>query len=107
MQTNIEILMVLGFAVPEGRGKWACCFEIRLATGADALLLAPLLYRGELHGRRFLDAEAAVVAARQAGEREARRCIGGGQRGETGTERYCIVLESAASMVGRRPGRLR
>lgn len=69
MEGNREMLVVHGFAVREGKGKWACCYEIRLAAeGKDFLL-----YRGELHGRRFDTEQAAVTAAREAGECEARR----------------------------------
>ncbi|MFC4523515.1 hypothetical protein [Cupriavidus pinatubonensis] len=68
MEVGLEFLVVRGFAVREGRGKWACCFEIRLATQCDE----PLLYRGELHGRQFDCELAAAEAAREAGEREAR-----------------------------------
>jgi hypothetical protein len=68
MECGLEFLVVRGFAVREGRGKWACCFEIRLATQSDE----PLLYRGELHGRQFDCELAAAEAAREAGEREAR-----------------------------------
>ncbi|WP_354685365.1 hypothetical protein [Cupriavidus necator] len=67
MKGGLEYLVVRGFAVREGRGKWACCFEIRLAGVGDQ----PLLYRGELHGRRFDCEHAAAEAAREAGEREA------------------------------------
>ncbi len=64
-----QVLIVHGFAVREGKGKWACCYEIRRAgAGGD-----DLLYRGELHGRRFDSESAAVPAAREAGECEARR----------------------------------
>ncbi len=68
MEGGLEFLIVRGFAVREGRGKWACCFEIRLATQSGE----PLLYRGELHGRQFDCELAAAEAAREAGEREAR-----------------------------------
>ncbi|MDQ0143027.1 hypothetical protein [Cupriavidus necator] len=79
MEEGLEFLVVRGFAVREGRGKWACCFEIRLAAqrgpgcGADGAAHSdePLLYRGELHGRRFDCELAAADAARAAGEREA------------------------------------
>lgn len=67
MKGGMEYLVVHGFAVREGRGKWACCFEIRLAGAGEQ----PLLYRGELHGRRFDCEHAAAEAAREAGEREA------------------------------------
>lgn len=67
MKGGMECLVVHGFALREGRGKWACCFEIRLAGVGDQ----PLLYRGELHGRRFDCEHAATEAAREAGEREA------------------------------------
>ena len=59
MENGLDILVVRGFAVPEGRGKWACCYEIRLTTGRDE----PLLYRGELHGRRYACEAAAIAAA--------------------------------------------
>jgi len=69
MEGNLEMLVVHGFAVREGKGKWACCYEIRLAgEGRDCLL-----YRGELHGKRFDTEQAAIAAAREAGEYEARR----------------------------------
>lgn len=68
MERGIDILVVHGFAVREGREKWACCYEIRLA-----IIGGPLLYRGELHGRRFPTEDAAVIAAREIGEREANR----------------------------------
>ncbi|MEC3764034.1 MULTISPECIES: hypothetical protein [Cupriavidus] len=79
MEAGLEFLVVRGFAVREGRGKWACCFEIRLAAhheqgcGADGAAGSdePLLYRGELHGRQFDCELAAADAARAAGEREA------------------------------------
>ncbi|RDK10861.1 hypothetical protein [Cupriavidus lacunae] len=79
MKPGLEFLVVRGFAVREGRGKWACCFEIRLAAqcgegcGADCAAGSdePLLYRGELHGRQFDCELAAADAARAAGEREA------------------------------------
>jgi hypothetical protein len=66
MDRNLDILVVHGFAVREGRGKWACCYEIRLA-----ILGGPLLYRGELHGRSFATEDAAIFAALDFGEREA------------------------------------
>jgi len=66
MDSRLDILVVHGFAVREGRGKWACCYEIRLA-----ILGAPLLYRGELHGRSFATEDAAIFAALEIGEREA------------------------------------
>ncbi|WP_019449789.1 hypothetical protein [Cupriavidus sp. BIS7] len=66
MDRNLDILVVHGFAVREGRGKWACCYEIRLA-----ILGGPLLYRGELHGRSFATEDAAIFAALDIGEREA------------------------------------
>ena len=69
MDCCVDILVVHGFAVREGRGKWACCYEIRLAI-IDG---GPLLYRGELHGRRFASEAAAIVAALEIGEREAGR----------------------------------
>lgn len=69
MERGLDILVVHGFAVREGRGKWACCYEIRLAI-VDG---GPLLYRGELHGRRFASEAAAIVAACEIGEREASR----------------------------------
>lgn len=68
MEHSLDILVVHGFAVREGRGKWACCYEIRLA-----IIGGPLLYRGELHGRRFATEDAAVLAACEIGEREANR----------------------------------
>jgi hypothetical protein len=68
MDRSLDILVVHGFAVREGRGKWACCYEIRLA-----ILGAPLLYRGELHGRSFATEDAAIFAAMEIGEREANR----------------------------------
>ncbi|KAI3591351.1 hypothetical protein ACIPID_15760 [Cupriavidus sp. CER94] len=68
MEHSLDILIVRGFAVREGRGKWACCYEIRLA-----IIGGPLLYRGELHGRCFATEDAAIVAAREIGEREASR----------------------------------
>lgn len=74
MKAGTAVLIVRGFAVPEGRNKWACCYEIRLDSGCDQ----PLLYRGELHGRAFVSEHAAVVAAREAGELEARRRIEAG-----------------------------
>jgi hypothetical protein len=80
MEAGLEFLVVRGFAVREGRGKWACCFEIRLAASLDDGCHAganegsdePLLYRGELHGRQFDCELAPADAARAAGEREAR-----------------------------------
>jgi hypothetical protein len=80
MEAGLEFLVVRGFAVREGRGKWACCFEIRLAAhrgdGCNAACAdgsdEPLLYRGELHGRLFDCELAAADAARAAGEHEAR-----------------------------------
>lgn len=74
MNGGSAVLIVRGFAVPEGRNKWACCYEIRLASACDG----PLVYRGELHGRAFCSEDAAVIAAREAGEREARRRIAAG-----------------------------
>ncbi len=68
MERSLDFLVVHGFAVREGRGKWACCYEIRLA-----IIGGPLLYRGELHGRCFATEDAAVVAARAIGEQEACR----------------------------------
>lgn len=68
MERSLEFLVVHGFAVREGRDKWACCYEIRLA-----IIGGPLLYRGELHGRRYATEDAAIVAAREIGEREASR----------------------------------
>ncbi|ABF12692.1 hypothetical protein ACUXAV_004127 [Cupriavidus metallidurans] len=70
MDRSLDILAVHGFAVREGRGKWACCYEIRLA-----IVGGPLLYRGELHGRNFATEEAAIIAAVEIGEREAGRHI--------------------------------
>ncbi|MFJ4291628.1 hypothetical protein ACIP1U_17850 [Cupriavidus sp. NPDC089707] len=67
MEGGMDYLVVHGFAVREGRGKWACCFEIRLAGAGEQ----PLLYRGELHGRRFDCEHAAAQAAHEAGQREA------------------------------------
>ncbi|CAG9181928.1 hypothetical protein [Cupriavidus pampae] len=86
MERGLDILVVHGFAVREGRGKWACCYEIRLAINNGEPLL---LYRGELHGRCFPSEAAAVVAAHEIGEREASR-----------------HLESARAMIvaGPRPG---
>ncbi len=81
MENRAEILVVHGFAVREGRGKWACCYEIRLVSAAGE----SLLYRGELHGLRFATEAAATSAAREAGEDEARR-----------------HLESVRAMVGAR-----
>jgi len=72
MEVGLEFLVVRGFAVREGRGKWACCFEIRLAAASGEADDEPLLYRGELHGRQFDCELAAAAAAREAGEREAR-----------------------------------
>ncbi|KWR89007.1 hypothetical protein [Cupriavidus sp. IDO] len=72
MEVGLEFLVIRGFAVREGRGKWACCFEIRLAARSDEGSDEPLLYRGELHGRQFDCELAAADAAREAGEREAR-----------------------------------
>ncbi|WP_454765660.1 hypothetical protein [Cupriavidus campinensis] len=69
MERGLDILVVHGFAVREGRGKWACCYEIRLAIVGGG----PLLYRGELHGRRFATEAAAILAACEIGEREASR----------------------------------
>lgn len=69
METVSNTLVVHGFAMREGRGKWACCYEIRLVTADGELLL----YRGELHGRRYATEAAAASAAREAGEGEARR----------------------------------
>lgn len=74
MNGGSAVLIVRGFAVPEGRNKWACCYEIRLASACDG----PLVHRGELHGRAFCSEDAAVIAAREAGEREARRRIAAG-----------------------------
>ncbi|ESJ26533.1 hypothetical protein B551_0201080 [Cupriavidus sp. HPC(L)] len=74
MNGGSAVLIVRGFAVPEGRNKWACCYEIRLASASDG----PLVHRGELHGRAFCSEDAAVIAAREAGEREARRRIAAG-----------------------------
>ncbi|RZT31829.1 hypothetical protein [Cupriavidus agavae] len=68
MESGIDILVIHGFAVREGRDKWACCYEIRLAV-----IGGPLLYRGELHGRRHPTEAAAVVAALAVGEQEATR----------------------------------
>nr|WP_315597745.1 hypothetical protein [uncultured Cupriavidus sp.] len=68
MERSLDILVVHGFAVREGRNKWACCYEIRLA-----IIGGPLLYRGELHGRRFATEDAAIIAAREIGEQEACR----------------------------------
>ena len=78
MNGSLDVLVVRGFAMREGRGKWACCYEVRLATARDE----PLLYRGELHGRSFASESAAVLAAREAGSakpcsestRSVRRC---------------------------------
>ena len=70
MDRSLDILAVHGFAVREGRGKWACCYEIRLA-----IVGGPLWYRGELHGRNFATEEAAIIAAVEIGEREAGRHI--------------------------------
>ena len=64
----VDILVVHGFAVREGRDMWACCYEIRLA-----IIGGPLLYRGELHGLYFATEDAAIVAAREIGEQEASR----------------------------------
>lgn len=89
MEAGLEFLVIRGFAVREGRGKWACCFEIRLAAslnegsnagtnaGATESSDEPLLYRGELHGRQFDCELAAADAARAAGEREARLRVEG------------------------------
>lgn len=68
MEHSLDILIVHGFAVREGRGKWACCYEIRLA-----MIGGPLLYRGELHGRCHATEDAAIVAAIEIGQREASR----------------------------------
>ena len=68
MERSLDILVVHGFAVREGRDKWACCYEIRLAV-----IGGPLLYRGELHGRHHPSEAAAIVAARAIGEEEASR----------------------------------
>nr|WP_223851584.1 hypothetical protein [Cupriavidus pauculus] len=72
MERGLDILVVHGFAVREGRGKWACCYEIRLAIVSGEPLL---LYRGELHGRRYPTEAAAIVAACEIGEREATRHV--------------------------------
>ncbi|WP_354677072.1 hypothetical protein [Cupriavidus plantarum] len=72
MERGLDILLIHGFAVREGRGKWACCYEIRLAIVSGEPLL---LYRGELHGRRFPTEAAAIVAACEIGEREASRHV--------------------------------
>lgn len=69
MERGVDILVVHGFAVREGRGKWACCYEIRLAIAGGG----PLLYRGELHGLRYATEAAAILAACEIGEREATR----------------------------------
>ena len=75
MERSLDILVVHGFAVREGRDKWACCYEIRLA-----IIGGPLLYRGELHGRRFVSEAAAVVAAQEIGQQEATRHLAAAQR---------------------------
>lgn len=74
MEAGMAVLIVHGFALREGRNKWACCYEIRVASGREQALL----YRGELHGRAFVSEQAAIVAAREAGELEARRRIAAG-----------------------------
>lgn len=74
MDARTAVLIVRGFAVREGRNKWACCYEIRMAGGREQTLV----HRGELHGRAFHDEQAAIVAAREAGELEARRRIAAG-----------------------------
>lgn len=74
MEAGMAVLIVHGFALREGRNKWACCYEIRVASGQEQALL----YRGELHGRAFVSEHAAIVAAREAGELEARRRIAAG-----------------------------
>jgi hypothetical protein len=89
MDNGLDVLIVRGFAMPEGRGKWACCYEIRLATGRNE----PLLFRGELHGRSYLTQEAATCAAREAGEREARRRIESVRAQLLARHEYCIVFE--------------
>lgn len=75
MERSLDILVVNGFAVRKGRDKWACCYEIRLA-----IIGGPLLYRGELHGRRFVSEAAAVVAAQEIGQQEAARHLAAAQR---------------------------
>jgi hypothetical protein len=88
MDAGMDILVVRGFAVPEGRGKWACCYEIRLMTGGDG----PLLYRGELHGRRYNCEAAAIAAATFAGEQEARRQVETVRAGLIDRHEYCVVV---------------
>ncbi|MGO4306612.1 MULTISPECIES: hypothetical protein [unclassified Cupriavidus] len=87
MEHSLDILVVHGFAVREGRGKWACCYEIRLA-----IVGGPLLYRGELHGRRFATEAAAILAAREIGEREASRHLD--------TARAMIVAQARIVRLG-------
>ncbi|MBY4896865.1 hypothetical protein [Cupriavidus sp. AU9028] len=74
MAAGAGILVVHGFAVREGRNKWACCFELRLRLERSEALL----YRGEVHGCSFVSEHAARLAACEAGEREARRRVAAG-----------------------------
>ncbi|KJK25234.1 hypothetical protein UB46_06020 [Burkholderiaceae bacterium 16] len=97
MDAGVDILVVRGFAVPEGRGKWACCYEIRLTTGRDG----PLLYRGELHGRRYSCEEAAIAAATFAGEQEARRQVATVRAELIARHEYCVVVASGQARDGR------
>jgi hypothetical protein len=99
MEKGFDVLIVRGFATREGKGKWACCFEIRIPAPAGA----QILFRGEVHGRRFLSAEAAVVAAREAGEREAQRRFDALPPRAGGRHDYRIVFDPDASFVGCRP----
>ncbi|MBB1633515.1 hypothetical protein [Cupriavidus sp. UME77] len=94
MENGLDILVVRGFAVPEGRGKWACCYEIRLTTGRDE----PLLYRGELHGRRYACEAAAIAAATFAGEQEARRQMASVWAGLLARHEYCVVVASEPAL---------
>jgi len=87
MNDGLDVLVVRGFALREGRGKWACCYEIRLATARDE----PLLYRGELHGRSFATESAAVLAAHEAGEREAMRRVESVRAQLLALHAYCSI----------------
>ncbi|CAG9169411.1 hypothetical protein CURE108131_10335 [Cupriavidus respiraculi] len=87
MDGGFDVLVVRGFAVPEGKGKWTCCFEIRLATARSE----PLLFRGEIHGCCHASEAAAVMAARDAGQSEARRRVES-VRAQMGIHRECCVV---------------
>lgn len=87
MDGGFDVLVVRGFAVPEGKGKWTCCYEIRLATARSA----PLLFRGEIHGCCHPSEAAAIMAARDAGQCEARRRVES-VRAQMGIHRECCVV---------------